>query len=185
MFPKHSNARTCFENIMYKNLQCTIGNKNYPDEPVQTQGARFLQGQLVAAELDGIIEPSTEYQISLTKPKNDKDGKRLSGSSTDCTSFMFNVQLERSNAGYCIDGIETNGRNIAVQLKGGPINLGVNDTYYCARKIPGRTGNSVEDYYHPPAPEAWICQETFWRLTTQEGLEWLIKEQPPGIQVEG
>jgi hypothetical protein len=172
---------------MYRNLQCTIGNRNYPDEPVETQGARFLQYQLIASDLDGPVEPTVEYQDSLARSKITQDGIRIDGNATDATSFMFNVQLERSNAGYCIDGIDTNGQNIPIQLKGGPIAGGVNDTYYCYAIRPGVTipdgqKPTINDYLHPPAPEVWICQETFWRLSVDRGVEYLKTEQPPNIQ---
>ena len=43
MFPKHDNDYTVFENPVYNNVQLTVKGKNLPDEPVSTQGARFLQ----------------------------------------------------------------------------------------------------------------------------------------------
>ena len=50
VFPKHTNDYTCFDNPIYHNVQLTINGQNYPDEPVSTLGARFLQYQLVASE---------------------------------------------------------------------------------------------------------------------------------------
>jgi hypothetical protein len=135
IFPKYGNDRTCYENIMYQNLQATINGKNYPDEPVQTLGARFLKYQLIASELDGPIEATYEYEESLIEPKNDLDATtktRYDLSRSDNTSFMFNVQLERSNAGYCFDGLDSNG---------------VNDTYYNV---------DAAGTIHPPPPECWV-----------------------------
>jgi hypothetical protein len=188
MFPKHANDRTVFENIMYQNVQCTIMNKNYPDEPISTLGARFLQLQLVASELDGPIDATTEYEVSLTEEKNDlvdDAHKRRTNSSHDNTSFMVNIQLERSNAGYCFDGIDTGGQNVSIQLKGDPIIKGTEDTYYNypVSEVPS---SSPVAYVmeHPVPPEAWICRECFWQLSLGEGMKWMEFGSPPGSQVQ-
>jgi hypothetical protein len=151
---------------------------------VTTHGARFLQYQLVASDLDGCIEPTREYQDSLCKDLNDfkNDGQRYKRLDSDATSFMFNVQLERSGAGYCFDGLDTGGQNISIQLKGTPIKAGVNDTYYCVDLKDGADPKSTSSYDHPPNPECWICQETFWILSTDKGMEYNRKDLPPATQ---
>jgi hypothetical protein len=189
MFPKNGKDRTVFENINYQNIQCSIDGNNFPKEPFTTVGARFLQYQLVASDLDGPIEPSKEYIDSIAGDKVAAWGtdvwryhngidwqKKLS----DETSFMINIQLERSGAGYCFDGLDTNGQNIAINLQGNPIKTGVLDTYYCAEG----EGDNPEQYKHPVPPEIWICQETYWRLSNQGGLEYMRNEVPPGTQVQ-
>jgi hypothetical protein len=178
MFPRHPSDRTVFENIMYSNVQCTILNKNYPDEAVTTLGARFLQLQLVASELDGSIEPTQEYETSLTEEKNDPNSPntRRDNSTFDNTSFMLNIQLERSNAGYCFDGLDTNGQNVTIQISGRPIVKGTDDTYY---NFPIAEGS----YDHPVPPEAWILRECYWQLSLADGLKWIEFGSPPGTQV--
>jgi hypothetical protein len=186
MFPKHANDRTVFDNIMYQNVQCTIMNKNYPDEPISTLGARFLQLQLVASELDGPIDATKEYETSLTEERNDMIDdahKRRTNSSFDNTSFMVNIQLERSNAGYCFDGIDTGGQNVSIQLKGDPIIKGAEDTYFNFPIADGPTpGSHIIE--HPVPPEAWICRECFWQLSLGEGMRWMEFGSPPGSQVQ-
>ena len=34
---------------------------------------------------------------------------------------MFNIQTERNGAGYCYDGYDSNGQNVALQIKCQPI----------------------------------------------------------------
>jgi hypothetical protein len=168
---------------MYQNVQCTIGNKNFPDEPFETLGARFLQFQIIASDLDGPIEPTVEYLNSLTRAKNKDDGSRAIQTATDTTSFMINMQLERSGAGYCFDGLDTHGQNISIQLKGGPIWSGTNDTYYCFEATKAAP-TLVEDYKHPIPPQVWICQETYWKVSNNEGMVYMRNDNPPNTQVE-
>jgi hypothetical protein len=174
MFPKYPNERTVFDNIMYTNLQTTIAGRNYPDEPVQTLGARFFKQQLIASELDGSIEPTQEYVASLTESLNDGNGPRWVGRLGDNTSFMFNIQLERSNAGYCYDGVDTGGTNVSISINGNPMATGENDTYY----FPTLRDTTI----HPPSPELWICRETFWELSLKDGLKYHETGEVPGSQ---
>ena len=51
MFPKRATDATCFDNIMYQNVQLSVNKHSYPDTEVSTIGARFYQMQLVADEL--------------------------------------------------------------------------------------------------------------------------------------
>jgi hypothetical protein len=189
MFPKNGKDRTVFENINYQNVQCTIANTNFPSDPFTTVGARFLQYQLIASDLDGPIEPSKEYIDSIAGDKvalwgtdiwRYHNGVDWQKKVSDETSFMINIQLERSGAEYCFDGLDTGGQNIAIQLKGNPIKTGVLDTYYCAEG----DGDDPEKYRHPCPPEVWICQETYWKLSNSEGLVYMRSGNPPNTQVE-
>jgi hypothetical protein len=183
MFPRNPNDKTVFENVMYKNVQITIMNKNYPDECITTVGARFLQLQMVASELDGPIEPTPEYERSLTEEKNYADQKRRLNTSADASSFMLNIQLERSGAGYCFDGIDTAGQNVLIQLKGDPIISGTEDTFYNFQSSVSwdTLGNPTVKYDHPAAPEAWICRECYWEIDTK-GMRFMDTGLPPGSQ---
>jgi hypothetical protein len=183
MFPRNPNDRTVFENIMYKNVQVSLKNRNYPDEPITTVGARFLQLQLVASELDGPIEPTAEYERSLTEPKNNDLNERKVNTKADASSFMLNIQLERSGAGYGFDGIDTDGQNVCISLKGDALVGGKDDTYYLYQT--GR--DPVDDpanakYEHPVPPEAWICRECYWELDVRNGMKFRDFGQPPGSQ---
>ena len=93
MFPKHDNDYTVFENPIYNNVQLTVNGKNLPDEPVSTQGARFLQYQLVASDLAGGLQCTKEYEDSIIMSKNDSGGIRYKNCLSDGTSFMFKHKL--------------------------------------------------------------------------------------------
>jgi hypothetical protein len=85
---------------------------------------------------------------------------------------MFNVQLERNNAGYTYDGLDSDGQNIAIQLRGNPIYGGINDTYYNVNS----SGTK-----HPPPPQVWLCRDTYFLMST-EGLKYIRTGSPPGSQ---
>ena len=165
MFPKSPHDITCFDNIMYQNVQLVVNKRTYPDtEFHNTCAARFYQHQLVANELDGALEATQEFEDSFTQPLNDPTtGERYRNCRSDGTSFGINFQLERSNAGYVFDGIDTGSTSITVTFRGQPMYRGENDTYY----IPDPELPDV----HPPAPEAWICSDT-WFTWSVRGVEY-------------
>jgi hypothetical protein len=171
MFPKHDNDYTIFENPIYNNLQLTINSRNIPDETVSSIGARFLQQQLVASDLAGGLECSQEFENSIVMAKNADDGTRYNNSLSDATSFMWNVQCERNNAGYTFDGIDSNGQNICIQIKGQPIYTANNDTYY------NYDSNNLT--LHPPPPQIWCCRDTYF-LASSAGLKYVSFGTPEG-----
>jgi hypothetical protein len=171
MFPKHDNDYTVFENPIYNNLQLTINGRNIPDEVVSSQGARFLQQQLIASDLAGGLECTQEFENSIVMVKNADDGTRYSNALSDATSFMWNVQCERNNAGYTFDGIDSNGQNIPIQLKGQPLYTGTNDTYY---NYDPNNSNS-----HPPPPQIWCCRDTYF-LVSANGVKYIAFGTPEG-----
>ena len=173
MFPKHDNDYTVFENPIYQNLQLTVNGKNMPDEVVDSTGARFLQQQLIASDLDGGLECTKEYEDSIVMLKNTEDGTRYSNSLSDATSFMWNVQCERGNAGYVFDGVDSQGQNIPIQIKGNPKFTGLQDTYYNV---------TPDGTVHPPPPQIWLCRDTFW-LASTSGLKYVAFDTPPEKQI--
>ena len=173
MFPKHDNDYTVFENPIYNNVQLTVNGKNLPDEPVSTQGARFLQYQLIASDLSGGLQCTKEYEDSIIRSKNDSGGIRYKNCLSDGTSFMFNIQCERNGAGYTYDGFDSNGQNIAIQLKGQPIYTDDNDTYWNFANDGGKT--------NPPPPQIWCCRDTYF-LASVNGLQYFNCDSPPNSQ---
>ena len=173
MFPKHDNDYTVFENPIYNNVQLTVNGKNLPDEPVSTQGARFLQYQLIASDLSGGLQCTKEYEDSIIMAKNDSGGYRYKNCLSDGTSFMFNIQCERNGAGYTYDGFDSNGQNIAIQLKGQPIYTDDNDTYWNFNNDGGKTT--------PPPPQIWCCRDTYF-LASVNGLQYFNCDSPPNSQ---
>ena len=174
VFPKHANDYTCFDNPIYHNVQLTINGQNYPDEPISTLGARFLQYQLVASELDGGIQCTKEYEDSLTMDRNKADGGKYKNTLSDASSFMLNIQTERSRGGYLFDGLDSNGQNIPIQIRGQPIYPDVNDTYYNFDE----TGEN-----HPPPPQLFVCRDTYFTVDINDGLVYHPTGSPEGSQV--
>ena len=63
MFPKSPLDITCFDNIMYQNVQLVVNKRTYPDtEFSNTCSARFYQHQLIANELDGCLQATQEFE---------------------------------------------------------------------------------------------------------------------------
>ena len=175
MFPKSPTDITCFDNIMYQNVQLVVNKRTYPDTEFRdTCSARFYQHQLIANELDGCLEATQEFEDSFTQPLNDPvTGKRYTNCRSDGTSFGINFQLERSNAGYVFDGIDSGSNSITVTFRGQPMYRGIDDTYY----IPDPENPDV----HPPAPEAWICSDTYFTWSVN-GVEYHGNDIPAGYE---
>ena len=175
MFPKSPIDITCFDNIMYQNVQLVVNKRTYPDtEFHNTCAARFYQHQLIANELDGALEATQEFEDSFTQPLNDPvTGKRYTNCRSDGTSFGINFQLERSNAGYVFDGLDTGSNSVTVTFRGQPMYRGEDDTYF----IPDPTLPDV----HPPAPEAWICSDTFFTWSVN-GVDYHPNGIPAGYE---
>ena len=173
MFPKYTNDFTIFENPMYNNVQLTVDGVNYPDQPINTYGARFLQQQLVASDLDQGLECTKEYEDSLIMDRNKPDGTRYVNTLRDGTSFMLNVQTERNGAGWCFDGLDSNGSNVQIEIKGTPVFSGSNDTYYNV---------NAEGTVHPSPPQLFLCRDTYF-LISNEGMIYVRNGSPEGSQV--
>ena len=172
LFPKYNNDRTVFENPCYDNLQLIVDGKNFPDEVLNSTSARFLQYQLIASDLHQGIECTKEFEDSITMAKNDGSGVRYANTLSDGTSFMWNVQTERNGAGYCYDGLDTDGKNIQIQIRGQPIFTGLNDTYY---NVNG------DGTVHPPPPQIWFCKDTHF-LVSDQGMTYVNNRSPDGSQ---
>ena len=175
MFPKSPADITTFDNIMYQNVQLVVNKRTYPDtEFSNTCSARFYQHQLIANELDGALEATQEFEDSFTQPLNDPvSGQRYANCRSDGTSFGINFQLERSNAGYVFDGLDSGSNSVTVTFRGQPMYRGDNDTYY----IPDIDNKDV----HPPAPEAWICSDTYFTWSVK-GIDYYPNGIPQGYE---
>ena len=108
----------------------------------------------------------------IPQQENDSTtGTRYKNCRSDGTSFGINFQLERSNAGYVFDGIDTDTKTVPISFKGKPIYTGDNDTYYIF--------DPDHKDQHPPPPELWICQDTYFTMST-DGLKYYGPETPEG-----
>jgi len=158
MFPTTVNQLTCFYNPNVTNLQLTINNNMFPPNSISTNvddSPEFLVFQLNASDLDGAIEPTKSWLYSITQPRHNSSGVRLANTIHDNSDFMCNISLERSQGGHVFDGYSTS-TGVNTKLKFTPLFTGNNDVYY----IPDPTNTAI----HPPAPQLWMCRDTFWVL---------------------
>ena len=71
------------------------------------------------------------------------------------------------------DGIDSNGQNIPIQIKGNPKYTGKYDTYYNV---------TADCTVHPPPPQIWLCRDTFWLASTR-GLKYVGFGTPSDKQI--
>ena len=86
---------------------------------------------------------------------------------------MINIQTERSRGGYLYDGLDSNGQNIPIQIRGQPIYSDAQDTYF---------NYDESGQNHPPPPQLFICRDTFFTVDVQNGLVYHPTGSPPGSQ---
>jgi len=159
MFPTSVNQQTCFYNPNVTNLQMTVDGKQFPPNAISTnvdESPEFLVFQLNASDLDGTIEPTKSWLYSITQPRHNVSGVRLVNTIHDNSDFMCNFSLERSQGGHVFDGFNTDAP-VNTKLRFTPLFTGNNDVYY----IPDSANTSI----HPPAPQLWLCRDTFWVLS--------------------
>jgi hypothetical protein len=168
VFPKTPNQITVFENPMLKEMQLTIGSQQIPTVKYSTVGARYLQEQLIIADLDGALQATTEYTDSIVNEKNKSglNGARYINTMSDDTSFIALFQTERGDGGYVFDGIDSSGENLNTIIEGQPIVSGTNDTYFYPRMIynPANQTWAVDTTKHSPPPILLLCQDCFFVL---------------------
>ena len=201
MFPLHNNDYTVFQNINYKDVKLIVNKKTYPEtEWEHTWDARFVQYQLMANELDGMIEPTQEFMESISKPlsiefdrkelstdryrcaSDPDEGKRLLMCPFDNTSFGINFQLERGNAGYVFDGIDTGSHTVSVDFHGSPMRHDESDVLFYPDLGSDLQWKKVTDTSSPPPPELWICSDTYWTWSVQDGVRYYQRGIPAGYE---
>ncbi len=191
MFPRTNNQCTVFTNIMHENVQLIIDKRLYPHTAFEnTWNGRFIQYQLQANELDG-CEATKEYLESISRPYIDH--KNFSFNIFSCpydnTDFGINFQLERGNAGYVFDGLDTDTRDVEVKFYGRSI--------FSEEKMKETGHNILNTYYypnhdiitgnpdfnsHPPHPEMWICSDTYWTWSIENGVQYHKDGIPNGYE---
>ena len=174
VFPKTDHQLTVFENPMQHGLQIKIAGELYPNERVSTLGPRFLQEQLIIADLDGILQATDELTNSYVQPKNRPDGTRFGNSLSDDTSFIALFQTERGDAGYTFDGSNYK-ENTSFEIISNPIHTGASfDTYLYP--IDGGEKNRR-------APVAYLCRDTYF---VHDGKKFSYHQNrtPDGVEAE-
>jgi hypothetical protein len=182
VFPKTPHQITCFENPMLQQLQLKIDGDFIPNKAYTTTGPRFLQEQLILTDLDGNLQATKEYTESIVNMRNNpRTGERWQNSLGDDTSFIAIFSTERGDGGYVFDGKDTNGQNVNTEINGDPQFTGQNDTYYyCATDALGNVLPNI----HPPAPQLWLCQDTFW-VFDGKTFQYFNDRNPRGSQYDG
>jgi len=158
MFPTTTQQVTVFQNPNVTNLQMNINEKLFPPNAISTNteiSPEFLVYQLNSSDLDGCIEPTKSWLYSITQPRHNTSGVRFANTIHDNTDFMCNFSLERSQGGSVFDGFTTD-TPVNVKLSFNPAIAGTHDVYY----LPDSTNSAV----HPPAPQVWLCRDTYWVL---------------------
>jgi hypothetical protein len=156
-YPKTANEITCLQNPMQVAVRLKVDNVYIPNEGYDTTGITHLQDQIGINNLDGSLNPSRDFENSIISAQNNPDtGARYANCLADDTSYIPEFQTERSDGGYVVDGINTNGQNISIQLEGKPKHSGINDTYF----IPDIDDPSI----HPPEPFMLECRDTYFVL---------------------
>jgi hypothetical protein len=187
VFPKTSHQITCYENPMLENLQLTIAGQFYPKKAYSTFGSRFLQEQLIIADLDGSLQATKEYTESIVNERNHpSNGDRWNNSLGDDTSFMALFQTERGDGGYVYDGLDTAGANVNTEITGMPSWSGTGtggpqDTYlYPYTRLDG----SVDTNIRSPPPQLWQAVDTFFVIDSK-GLTYHNRSSPNQSQSSG
>jgi hypothetical protein len=186
VFPKTPHQITCYENPMLDNYQLTIGGRFFPKKAYSTFGARFLQEQLIIADLDGSLQATKEYTDSIVNVRNHTgSGVRWMNSLADDTSFLSMAQTEHGDGGFVFDGLDTVGSNVNTEITGTPRWNGDNDTYHYPRVAweNGQYG-PVDRSYTSPAPQLWLAMDTFF-VIDKNGLHYIDTEGPRGSRAIG
>jgi hypothetical protein len=162
LFPKFPQQRTCYENPMLDGLQLTTMSRNYPEKGIRTIGNIFFKQQLDAGDFSTFgLEMTDELEDSLTKPR--ANSVRRFNPTTDVTSFVWCVPVERdSGAGLYFDGLDSNGKNVSVALRGNSIFQGSTNTYF----QPVANAN-----FTPPPPILVMIQDSHWVFSARNGGE--------------
>ena len=171
VFPKTDKQLTVFENPMLHGLQIKIAGEVYPNERYSTIGPRFLQEQLIIADLDGMLQATEELTTSYVSSKNKEDGTPYANRLSDDTSFIALFQTERGDAGYTFDGL--NFKNpVSFELLASPIHSGANNTYLYP--VYGGPRNT-----RPPV--AYLCQDTYF---VHDGVQFTYHKErtPDGVE---
>jgi hypothetical protein len=171
---------------MLSDVQLKVGSDFIPKKKFATTSPRFLEEQVRVADLDDGQPPTDEFVDSIVNAKNADDGTRYLNTLRDDTSFIALFQTERSDAGICFDGLT--GSSLNTELTGSALHRGIHNTYYYPRLMPD--GQTVDMNQHPPAPQCWVCQDTFFVLAAaKDGTGLKITDfrdrSPIGSQSEG
>jgi hypothetical protein len=152
-----------------------INNTQIPNEKFDTTGIIHLQDQLGISSLDGVLNPSKDFENGIILEHNNPlTQEPYKNSLSDDTNYLCQFQTERSDSAFVVDGLNTNGQNIPIEIEGVPKYTGNNDTYY----IPDKTNPAQINNNKPFLLEV---RDTFFVLDL-EGLHYFDEAIPRGSQ---
>jgi hypothetical protein len=179
-FPKTSHEITCLQNPSQTRMQLKLNNVNIPNEGFDTHSVAHLKDQMGTASLDGPLNCTRDFENSVMLEHNQPDGTRWGNALTDDTSYLCQFQCERSDAAFVIDGINTGGQNVPIELNSTPKYSGAYDTYYYP-VYPTAQGAVPEP--NTNRPFMLEVRDTFWVLDLQ-GLHYFSDKLPRGSQAD-
>lgn len=157
-FPRYNEQITVSKNPMYTDLYLQTMGQKLPDQPLQTNDARFSAIMLNSSDLeDG--EGLKEYVNSVSLSRTDAT-HRLHPF-TDLTRFLVTLKVERPSAlGLIFDGLDSKGQQVSVRLSGKPLFGGEVDEYYNVDGNPD---------LHPPPPVLFTVNDSFMIFNSRNG----------------
>jgi predicted secreted protein len=173
-YPKTANEITVLQNPCQTGVYLKVAKSQIPNEPYDTTSITHLQDQIGISDLDGPLNATKDYENSIILEHNKPDGTRYTNSLSDDTSYLAQFQTERSDGAFIVDGINSHGQNVPIELIGVPKYTGPNDTYY----IP-RAGGPVNSF----KPILMECRDTFWVLDLN-GLHYFEDKTPRDSQTD-
>jgi hypothetical protein len=111
-------------------MQLKMNGRFIPNEPFDTTSIAHLQDQNHISSLDGALNSTADFENSIVLEHNQPDGTRWANCLQDDSSYLCQFQTERSDAAFVVDGVNTGGKNIAIELNSTPKYSGALDTYF-------------------------------------------------------
>jgi hypothetical protein len=94
---------------------------------------------------------------------------------SDDTSYLPIIPLERGDSAFVVDGLNTKGKNIPIEIVGAPQFPGVQDTYYRPNPEDLTQINTIKPYLLE-------CRDTFW-VVDEMGAHYFSDKNPRGSQL--
>jgi hypothetical protein len=157
-------------------VQLKLNNEMIPNEGYDSHGLAHLQDQIGIASLDGPLNPSKDFENSIILEHNKPDGTRYTNRLADDSSYMPQFQTERSDSAFVIDGINTKGQNVPIELLGKPKYSGAYDTYL-------HNDPTDLNHFNIQKPILLECRDSFFVLDL-EGCHYFSDKVPRGSQTE-
>jgi hypothetical protein len=154
-----------------------VNNSQIPNEGYETNSITHLQDQLGIASLDGPLNPSADFENSIVLEHNNHSvagEPRYTNSLSDDTCYIAEFQTEHFGQAFVVDGVNSGGQNVPIELVGIPKYKGAGDTYF----LPD------PDHLDRPnknKPMFLEVRDTFYVLDP-EGLHYFEDDVPRGSQ---